>query len=597
VTEKNMQLRTHTCGELGIADVNNEVRLAGWVKSWRDHGSLLFIDLRDRYGVTQIVFNPQDNPALHKEAMSLRTEFVISVKGKVQLRPEGMRNKNMDTGDVEVNAESFILLNTAQTTPFEILDEVDVHEELKLKYRYLDLRRPTNMKNLLLRSQLYKVVRDFLHSNRFVEIETPFLMKSTPEGARDFLVPSRNYKGKFYALPQSPQTYKQILMIAGFDRYFQIVKCFRDEDFRRDRQPEFTQIDMEMSFVDEKDVMDIAESLVKTIFREIKGYEMDYQFPHISYAAAMHDYGSDKPDLRFGMKIIHLSDVFKETSFKAFSTVLEDKGIIAGLCSAGADIFSRNQIDRLTEFVKQSGAKGLIWFKFKNASLDGPVAKFMSPSEISQIIAKTGAAENNIIFLVAGEAEKTLTTLGNLRLYLRDYLKLEYSTNESFLWVTDFPMLEFNEEENRYVARHHPFTSPKKEDINLLESAPRDVKARAYDLVMNGSEVAGGSIRIHQADLQQRVFRRLGISDVEAEDKFGFLLTAMKYGAPPHGGIAFGLDRLVMLLAGAGSIRDVIAFPKTTSALSLMDGAPSGISTEQLAELGLSLVKKDAVDA
>ena len=584
-----MKYRTHNCGELRSEHKGQVVQLSGWVKNWRNHGGLLFIDLRDRYGITQIVFNPQQGKTLYEKAMTLRSEYVISVQGKVNLRPEGMVNKDMSTGEIEISAEKLNILNVAQTPPFEIMDEIDVHEELKLKYRYLDLRRTANKNNILLRSQLYKIVRDFFHQNDFAEIETPFLMKSTPEGARDFLVPSRNYKGKFYALPQSPQIYKQILMIAGFDRYFQIVKCFRDEDLRKDRQPEFTQIDIEMSFVDESDVMDVSENLVKKIYKEIKGKELKSEFPRMSYQEAQSKYGNDKPDLRFDLSITVLTDVFNETQFNAFSSVIDDEGIIAGLCVEGADRFSRKQIDKVTDFVKNHGAKGLVWLKHQEDTLEGPIVKFLSDKEISEVIQKTKSKNNDIIFIVAGKEEETFSILGELRLYLGEYLDLLDKTKDSFLWIIDFPMLEFDHEENRFVARHHPFTSPITKDIDLLEKEPTKVKARAYDLVMNGNEIAGGSIRIHQASLQQRVFQMLGISKQEAEDKFGFLLTALEYGAPPHGGIAFGFDRLAMLLANANSLRDVIAFPKTTSALSLMDGSPSPVSEKQLSELGLRL--------
>jgi aspartyl-tRNA synthetase len=587
-----MNYRTHNCGELGSEHDGQVVCLSGWVKNWRNHGGLLFIDLRDRYGITQVVFNPQQGETLYEQAMKLRSEFVITVRGKVILRPEGMINKEMITGEIEVSAEELSILNTAQTPPFEIMDEIDVHEELKLQYRYLDLRREANKINILLRSKLYKLVRDFLDENDFVEIETPFLMKSTPEGARDFLVPSRNYAGKFYALPQSPQTYKQLLMISGFDRYFQIVKCFRDEDLRKDRQPEFTQIDMEMSFVNETDVMDMAENLVKKLYHVIKGHDLKGAFPKMTFQEAISKYGSDKPDLRFDLGIINLSDIFQQTGFNTFSIVLGDKGIIAGLCVNGADKFSRKQIDKVTDYIKKFGAKGLVWFKQTNDKLEGPIAKFLSDTEISDLMKKTNSKNNDIIFIVAGNEMETFSILGELRLYLGDYLGLIDYSKDYFLWIIEFPMLEYDEEEKRYIARHHPFTSPIPEDMDLLEKEPENVKARAYDLVMNGNEIAGGSIRIHQSDLQQRVFRMLGISREEADDKFGFLIKALDYGAPPHGGIAFGFDRLAMILAGANSLRDVIAFPKTTSALSLMDGSPSTVSDKQLSELGLRLEKK-----
>ena len=584
-----MKYRTHNCGELRSGNTGTIVRLSGWVKSWRDHGGLLFIDLRDRYGITQIVFNPQLAKTIYEEALRLRSEFVVTIQGKVNLRPQGMVNSDMKTGEIEVLAENLNILNTAKTPPFEIVDDIDVHEELKLKYRYLDLRRTNNKNNLLLRSKLYQIVRNFFYTNDFIEIETPVLTKSTPEGARDFLVPSRNYKGRFYALPQSPQTYKQILMMAGFDKYFQIVKCFRDEDLRKDRQPEFTQIDLEMSFVEESDVMNISEKLVKHIYKEIKGEDLKADFLRLSYQEARSKYGSDKPDLRFDLYIINLSDVLHETKFNVYARVINEKGIIAGICVEGADRFSRTQIDKLTDFVKNLGANGLTWFRQKENTLEGPSAKFLSVEELDNIVQKMNSKNNDIIFIIAGEEEKTLSLLGELRSYLAENLDLIDKHKDCFLWITDFPMLEYDEDEKRFVARHHPFTSPAIEDMDLLEKEPNKVKSRAYDLVMNGNEIAGGSIRIHDILLQKRVFQMLGISDQEAQDKFGFLLNAMTYGAPPHGGIAFGFDRLVMLLAGANSLRDVIAFPKTTSALSLMDGSPSSVTERQLTELGLIL--------
>jgi aspartyl-tRNA synthetase len=585
-----MEYRSHNCGELRSKNKGTVVILSGWVKSWRDHGGLLFIDLRDRYGVTQIVFNPQQGTSLYEKAMTLRAEYVISVKGTVAQRPEGMINNDMITGEIEVIAEELNILNEAQTPPFEIIDQIDVHEELKLEYRYLDLRRHSLQKNILLRSRLYKIVRDFFNKNDFVEVETPILMRSTPEGARDFLVPSRNYKGRFYALPQSPQTYKQILMMSGFDRYFQIVKCFRDEDFRKDRQPEFTQIDIEMSFVNEDDVMHISENLIKLIYTNVKGQDLELGFPKMTYEQAMNMYGTDKPDLRLDLKIEQMTELFQKTGFQAFANIVNKKGIIAGICVGGADQFSRKKIDNVTEIVKNLGALGLVWFKFSGGQLQGPIGKFLSEDEKQGIIKKVAAKENDIIFILAGTKEDTLQILGELRLYLGNYLNLFDNARDRLLWIVDFPMLEFNKEENRFVARHHPFTSPKTEDIDLLEKDPESVKARAYDLVLNGNEIAGGSIRIHRADLQKRVFNMLGISEDEANTKFGYLLKALQYGAPPHGGIAFGFDRLTMILAGAESLREVIAFPKTTSALSLMDGSPSEVSEKQLYELGLNLL-------
>jgi len=581
--------RTHTCGELSKSDIGKKITLNGWVKSWRDHGGLVFIDLRDRYGITQVVFNPEKNRDLHALAGKLRNEFVLAVEGLVELRPEGTLNKDIPTGEIEILAERIDVLNKSKTTPFEILDEIDVNEELRLQYRYLDLRRSRLQKKLLLRSQVYNIVRSYLHNNAFVEIETPFLMKSTPEGARDFLVPSRTYQGRFYALPQSPQTYKQILMVAGFDRYFQIVKCFRDEDLRKDRQPEFTQIDIEMSFVEEPDVLGLAEGLVKEVYREVRGVALKEPFPQITYDDAMSMYGSDKPDLRFDLRIIDLSSYFTQTGFKVFSTVLETNGLIAGLCLEDNEYFSRGNLDRLTDFVKQAGAKGLVWLRNVRGELEGPAAKFLTDAEKHALAESAGLKSGHIFLILAGSKEDTLRILGELRLKLGTDLSLIDRSNDHFLWLLNFPMLEFDQEEERFVARHHPFTAPKTEDLPLLEKSPEKVKARAYDLVMNGNEIAGGSIRIHQRELQKRVFRMLNISDEEAEEKFGFLLNALDYGAPPHGGIAFGFDRMIMLLSDSMSIRDVIAFPKTSSGLSLMDGAPSNVDARQLQELGICL--------
>ena len=584
--------RTHTCGELNLKLQGENVCLMGWVNNWRDHGGLLFIDLRDRYGITQVVFNPKINQEIHKKAQKLRNEFVISIQGTVHLRPDGTINRNLSTGEIEIIANDFEILNIANTTPFEIDSEIQLNEELRLQYRYLDLRRPFLKSNLILRSDVYKLVRDYLNALNFIEIETPILMKSTPEGARDFLVPSRNFKGKFYALPQSPQTYKQLLMIAGFDRYYQIVKCFRDEDLRKDRQPEFTQIDIEMSFVDEDDVMNLAENLVRDLYTKIKKTKFSERFPRLPYHEALSKYGSDKPDLRFEMEIQDITSVFNATEFRVFQEVNQNKGIIAALVAEDKQYFSRKVIDRLTEFAKSSGAKGLIWFRYRQDKLEGPIVKFLSEAEQNTIIGQLKLTDENIAFVLAGDHEETLLILGELRLLLGRELQLIDESVDRFLWVVDFPMLEYNHEEKRYAARHHPFTAPKGKYLDLLEKQPKEVQARAYDLVINGNEIAGGSIRIHQRDLQNRVFRMLNISDSEAKNKFGFLLDALDYGAPPHGGIAFGLDRLIMLLSGASSIRDVIAFPKTSSGLSLMDGAPTEVENKQLLELGLSISEK-----
>ncbi len=582
--------RTHHCGALNESHTGQEVILQGWVNKWRDHGGLIFIDIRDRYGITQIVFNPQENAQAYEKAKVLRSEDVIEVKGIVQKRPPEAINKKMSTGAIEVHVSEIEILNKAKTTPFEINDQIEVSEEIRLKYRYLDLRRRRLQNNLLVRSEVYKIVRDFYHAHDFVEIETPFLMKSTPEGARDFLVPSRNFPGRFYALPQSPQTYKQLLMIAGFDRYFQIVKCFRDEDLRKDRQPEFTQIDVEMSFVEEDDVIEISSALIKELFKQIRKIEVPWPIPRMSYKEAFETYGNDKPDLRFGMKIVTLNDVFVQSQFNVFRSVVEADGRIAAIYVPAADKYSRKKIDALTERAKALGAKGLAYLIFKQNEFKGSVAKFLSEDEKSKLIEKMNVQDNALVLIVADKYEVTYPVLGQLRLEIGEELGLMDKGKFAFTWIVDFPLLEFSEEENRYVARHHPFTSPKPEHIPLLDTQPEQVLARAYDLVVNGSEIAGGSIRNHRRDLQEKMFEILKIGKEEAQSKFGFLLEALEYGAPPHGGIAFGLDRLVMILTGAESIRDVIAFPKTSSALSLMDGAPSEVSEEQLKELRIKVV-------
>jgi len=584
--------RTHTCGELSVSDKDKKVCLKGWVKSWRDLGGLIFIDLRDRYGITQVVFSPEINTAIYERARGLRSEYVIMIEGVVYLRPASNVNKNLATGEIEIMVHELEVLNVAKTPPFEISDDIDINEELKLQYRYLDLRRNRLQSNIVFRSRLYKVVRDHLTALNFVEIETPILMKSTPEGARDFLVPSRNYKGKFYALPQSPQTYKQILMVAGFDRYFQIVKCFRDEDLRKDRQPEFTQIDIEMSFVEENDVMQVAEDLVKGIYSEMLKRELKDPFPVLTYDQALQEYGTDKPDLRFGLIIKNLTGIFCKTDFKSFAQVVETKGVVAAIGFEDSGKITRKMIDQYTGFVQSLGAVGLVWLRLRGTGLEGSLTKYLKPEEKAALQETFQDLKDGLIFILAGEYEPTLLRMGELRLRLGQDLNLIRKDQDSFLWVVDFPMLEFDEKEKRWIARHHPFTSPKREDLDRMEMAPHEVKARAYDLVINGTEIAGGSIRIYDSEIQSRVFRMLNISDQEAEGKFGFLLKALQYGAPPHGGIAFGFDRLVMILTGSASLRDVIAFPKTASALSLMDGAPDVVDTKQLEELGLILIDK-----
>ncbi len=582
--------RTHTCGELRESSIGEIVVLNGWVDTRRDLGGVIFIDLRDRYGITQIVFEPTYNKDSHELASHLRSEYVISIEGKVRKRPPETDNPRLPTGHIDVMVDKLIILNKAETPPFQIADNVDVHEDIRLKYRYLDLRRSNMQKNLLLRHKMYQSVRKYFDEQNFVEVETPVLMKSTPEGARDFLVPSRVHKGKFYALPQSPQTYKQLLMVSGFDRYFQIVKCFRDEDLRADRQPEFTQIDIEMSFVDTEDVFEIVEGLMKKLLKEVKGYDLEIPIPRLSFNEAMETYGSDKPDLRFGLEMVTLNEVVKNAEFRVFNEAVEGNGIVTGLLAKGCGDYTRNQLDVLTDFVKKLGAGGLIWMRVKEDGLDAPVAKFFNYEEKQNIINTMNAEVGDLIFILAGPKLKTLSLMGSLRLEMARRLDLIPKEEVwKLLWVTEFPLFEWDDDTQRFYAMHHPFTSPNLDDVDKLENNPGELRARAYDLVLNGNEIAGGSIRIHNADLQAAMFRALGISDEEANQKFGFLMGAFKYGAPPHGGIAFGFDRLVMLLANENSIREVMAFPKTASATSPMDDCPSPVSDVQLKELHIKL--------
>jgi aspartyl-tRNA synthetase len=572
------------------SDIGATVTLTGWVDVRRDLGGVIFIDLRDRYGKTQVVFAPQHSQVAHELAQSLRSEFVISVTGTVENRPEGTANPDIATGDIDVAGTELTILNKADTPPFPIEDDIEVNEDLRLRYRYLDLRRPVMQNNLLTRHRVYQSTRSYYDRNGFIEIETPILMKSTPEGARDYLVPSRIHRGKFYALPQSPQTYKQILMVAGYDRYFQIVKCFRDEDLRADRQMEFTQIDVEMSFVDEDDVLGVTEGLIVQLWRDILSVNIHAPFVRLSYKQAMERFGSDKPDTRFGLEISDCSDAVANSSFRVFSEIVKKGGVVAGFTVPGLSDYTRNQLDGLTDFVKSIGAGGLVYVKCHPDKIESSVDKFVSPDEVKAIAQKIGAKTGDLGLLISGPWQKALTILGLLRLEMANRLKLIPADKWNFLWVTDFPLLEYNEEEKRYFAVHHPFTSPKPEDVALLDTDPGKARARAYDLVLNGNEIAGGSIRIADSELQSKMFALMGIGDEEARQKFGFMLDAFKYGAPPHGGIAYGLDRIVMLLTGQKSIRDVIAFPKTASATSLMDDCPSTVEKKQLDELHIRIV-------
>lgn len=584
--------RTHTCGELRAIHIGQTVTLTGWVHSRRDLGGVIFVDLRDRYGKTQIVFASQFDEATYESAKVLRSEFVLSVTGVVAPRPAGQANAELPTGAIEVDIRKLQILNKAETPPFAIEEDSQAGEDLRLRYRYLDLRRPDMQRNLLMRHRVYQAVRSYYDRNNFIEVETPILMKSTPEGARDFLVPSRFHPGKFYALPQSPQTYKQILMVAGYDRYVQIVKCFRDEDQRADRQLEFTQIDVEMSFVDEDDVLAMTEGCLLEVFRSILNVDVEVPFRRMTYRDAMERYGSDKPDLRFGLEFTIVSEAVRNSPFRVFSEAVASGAVVAAMRVPGQAGMTRSQIDSLTDLAKAQGAGGLAWIKVQQDRVDGSVAKALGPDATQQLAEAAGARAGDLVLLISGPWQKALTILGNLRLELAQRLNLVPEGRWEFLWVTDFPLLEFSEEEKRYVAVHHPFTSPKPEDVPLLDSEPLKARARAYDLVLNGNEIAGGSIRIFDSALQGKMFGLLGIGPDEAKRKFGFMLDAFTYGAPPHGGIAYGFDRLIMLMARRKSIRDVIAFPKTSSGLSLMDESPSGVDDRQLDELHIRIAPR-----
>lgn len=584
-------MRTSNCGQLNLKALDRQVILTGWVNTYRDHGDLIFIDLRDRWGVTQVVFNKAESDILHDKAKTLRPEFVIRITGLVKKRPDGTINKKISTGEIEVHVREIEILNTCPTPPFELGDK-NVNEELRLKYRFLDLRRKEMVESLTFRYRVSKIVRDYLDKVEFLEIETPTMTRSTPGGARDFLVPARLMPGTFYALPQSPQLFKQLLMVAGYDRYFQIAHCFRDEDLRSDRQPEHTQIDLEMSFVEEEDVMGIVEGMVAEVFEKAKGIKLARPFRRLSYQEAMDRFGSDKPDMRFAMELKDMSGIFEKSGFKIFDECLASGGKIRGLCFTppGGKEFSRKDFEELTQWIQNFGAKGLAWLKITGPDkAESPIAKFFDAARMTQVTQTLSAKAGDIVFLVASDIRTSAVALGALRVHLAEsYMSLSVNQYE-LLWVKDFPLFEYNAEEKTYQALHHPFTSPRKQDEALLDSDPGKVLARAYDLVLNGTEIGGGSIRIHSREIQEKVFKALSLSSEEVESKFGFLLKALSFGAPPHGGLAIGLDRFTTLLLGRESIREVIAFPKNQKGICVMTEAPGEVSPKQLKELHIQI--------
>lgn len=584
--------RTHMCGELRDDHIGEEVILMGWVQRSRNLGSLIFVDLRDTTGISQIVFDSNYSKDNFNKAKKIRNEYVLAIRGKVRERESV--NKDIPTGNVEVLVDELKILDKAETPPIYIKDDDDVQESMRLKYRYLDLRKPFMQRNLKVRHKTASVVRNFLNEYNFIEVETPFLTKPTPEGARDYLVPSRVNPGEFYALPQSPQLMKQLLMVAGIDRYYQIVKCFRDEDLRANRQPEFTQIDIEMSFVDIDDIIEINEKLIRKVFKEIKGIDIELPIPRMTYKEAMERFGSDKPDLRFGFELVNITDIVKDSEFKIFSNTVKNKGEVRGINVKGyEDRFSRKDISKLENYIKDFGAKGLAWIKLKEEGVSSPIAKFLKEEELNNIIERMEGQPGDLMLFVADKSKVVFESLGHLRIEVAKQLDIIDKDELKMVWITEFPLFEYDEEEERLVAKHHPFTHPVDEDIKLLETEPEKVRAKAYDIVINGDEIGGGSIRISDPELQNTMFKALKLDDEEIEDKFGFLIEAFKYGVPPHGGIAYGFDRLIMLLTGSENIRDVIAFPKTQSATCLLTEAPTNINKEQLEEVHLTLDIKD----
>ena len=578
--------RSHNCGVIGKELAGQQVVLCGWVAKRRDHGGLIFVDLRDRSGIVQVVVDPETAGESFKVAEDIRGEYVVKVAGKVSMRDAATVNANISTGEIEIMAEEIEVLNAAKTPPFYIADGIDTDENLRLKYRYLDLRRPEMQRNIILRHKVTKLMRDYLDTRNFLEIETPMLTKSTPEGARDYLVPSRVNPGKFYALPQSPQIFKQLLMVSGMERYFQIARCFRDEDLRADRQPEFTQLDMEMSFMEMDEILELMEGLIAYIFEGALGKKIETPFQRLTWDEAMDRYGSDKPDLRFGMELINMVDAVKDSDFKVFNQVIENGGVVKAINVKGYANIPRRECDTLVDFVGIYGAKGLAWMQIQeDGSVKSPIAKFFSEAHMANILATAQAEAGDLIMFIADKPAVVAQALGALRIEMAKRRNLIDPDALAFAWVVDFPMFEYDEEENRYVAMHHPFTSPRDEDLPLLATDPGKVYAKAYDMVLNGTEIGGGSIRIHRRDVQKQIFSAIGLTDEEAQEKFGFMMNAFEYGAPPHGGLAFGLDRLIMIMAQRDSIRDVIAFPKTQSAACVMTQAPNDVDDKQLREL------------